>query len=189
MLKQYNAGTADNEVVVKSADFSIYAVVEGMDPDARLNVNFYEADGETLIAEMSLTKTQLDNGQMNINIYDPGAGTMDTGDVFKGWTDNPDFTTADAENGMTINDVREVVTNMLNSGTVEDGDALNLYAMMFKSYHVSYRDELEVTIFTDEVLYREGATEIPYTVQFAYTPYYVTGSDETDETKAANFDG
>ena len=61
--------------------------------------------------------------------------------------------------------------------------------MVYDAYHVSYRDENGVTVHTDEVLYRQGDTEIPYTVQHTYTPYYVTGSDEEDEEKAANFDG
>ncbi|MBR3000814.1 MAG: InlB B-repeat-containing protein, partial [Oscillospiraceae bacterium] len=169
--------------------FSIYVVVEGVDPDARLLVNFYGADGTTLIASMSLTKNQLDAGQMNTNIYDPGVGTMEAGDVFKGWTEKKDFTVDDAETGLDINEVRDKVTALLNAGTVSDGDKIDLYAMIFKSYHISYRDELGVTIYTDEVLYKAGDTSIPYTVEFTYTPYYVTGSDEEDETKAANFSG
>ena len=157
--------------------FSIYVVVEGVDPDARLLVNFYGADGTTLIASMSLTKNQLDAGQMNTNIYDPGVGTMEAGDVFKGWTEKKDFTVDDAETGLDINEVRDKVTVRLNAGTVSDGDKIDLYAMIFKSYHISYRDELGVTIYTDEVLYKAGDTSIPYTVEFTYTPYYVTGSD------------
>lgn len=174
----------------EAKDFSIYVVVEGeVDPDARLNVNFYAADGETLIAEMSITQQQLQDGQLNVNIYDPGVGTMETGDIFKGWTEKKDFDVDDAEDGFDIAEVRTRVTNLLNSGEVEDGDKIDFYAMMFKSYHISYRDELGVTIYTDEVLYKKGAEDIPYTFQFAYTPYYVTGSDDDDETKAANFDG
>ena len=184
-----NGNVSGSIASFKSDDFSIYVVVEGKDPDARLFVNFYEADGETLIAHMSLTANQLDAGQMNVNIYDPGVGTMVAGDVFKGWTEDKDYTVEDAEDGVTIADIRTRVSNMLSAGTVSDGDELNYYAMMFKSYHISYRDELEVTIYTDEVLYKEGDEEIPYTFQFSYTPYYVTGSDEDDETKAANFDG
>ena len=184
-----NGNVSGSTASFRSDDFSIYVVVEGRDPDARLFVNFYEADGETLIASMSLTLNQFEAGQMNVNIYDPGTGTMETGDVFKGWIDKKNFTVEDADDGDTIADVRERVKTMLNAGTVSDGDHLDYYAMMFKSYHVSYLDELEVTIYTDEVLYKKGDENIPYTFQFAYTPYYVTGSDEEDETKAANFDG
>nr|MCR4708957.1 InlB B-repeat-containing protein [Clostridiales bacterium] len=178
----------DTTAVFKTDGFSIYVVVEGVDPDARLNVNFYSADGQTLIAAMSMTKNQIDAGQMNTNIYDPGI-TLEAGEVFKGWTENEDYDIADAETGLDIADIRDKVTALLNAGSVSDGDELNFYAMIFKSYHISYRDELGVTIYTDEVLYKEGSTNIPYTVQFTYTPYYVTGSDEDDETKAANFDG
>ena len=183
-----------SEVAFQADSFSIYVVVEGIDPDARLNVNFYDADGETLIATMSLTKTQLDAGQMNTNIYDPGVGTMETGEVFKGWTEKKNYDVEDSENGLDIAGVRDKVTALLNAGTVTDGQTINLYAMMFQSYHISYRDELGVTIFTDEVLYKEGSTDIPYTVQFTYTPYYVTGSGDPDDPdydpdKAANFAG
>ena len=186
-----NGTVTGSKATFRSDDFSIYVVVENEnpDPDARLEVNFYEADGTTLIRTMSLTKNQLDAGQMNVNIYDPGVEGLGDGEVFKGWTEKKNYTVRDAENGLTIADIRGKVRTLLNTGSVQEGDKINLYAMVFESYHISYLDELAVTIYTDEVLYKAGDTEVPYTVQFAYTPYYVTGSDESDETKAANFDG
>lgn len=187
--KADNGKVSGSTASFKSDDFSIYVVVEGdPDPDARLFVNFYEEDGTTLIATMSLTQNQITAGQTNVNIYDPGI-SLDAGEVFKGWTDKENYTVEDAEAGMDISGVRSKVVSELGTNLVEDGDEINLYAMVFKAYHVSYRDELAVTIHTDEVLFKEGDTSIPYTFQFAYTPYYVTGTDEDDETKAANFAG
>ena len=188
--EKVNASITDKGTAKFQADdFSIYVVVEGdPDPDARLFVNFYEEDGKTLIATMSLTQNQITAGQTNVNIYDPGI-TLDAGEVFKGWTEKKDYSVDDAEDGMDISGVRSKATSMLQTNTVKDGDKIDLYAMVFKAYHVSYRDELAVTIHTDEVLFKKGDTNIPYTFQFAYTPYYVTGSDEDDETKAANFNG
>ena len=182
------SSVSGSKATFKSDDFSIYVIVEGdPDPDARLFVNFHNADGSS-IATMSMTLNQLNAGQMNTNIYDPGV-KLESGDVFKGWIDKADFDVDDAEDGLDIAGVRNMVSSELGTNTVKDGDTIDLYAMVFKAYHVSYRDELAVTIHTDEVLYKAGAESIPYTFQFAYTPYYVTGSDEDDETKAANFDG
>ncbi|MBQ3465371.1 MAG: InlB B-repeat-containing protein [Firmicutes bacterium] len=174
-----------NKATFKSDDFSIYVVVDGQDPDARLNVNFYKANGD-LIAATSITKNEL--SQLNTNIYDPGTGGIEAGEVFKGWTEKQNYTVEDAEDGMTIDAVREKVTSTLNAGGFDDGKELNLYAMIFESYHISYIDENEVVIYTDEVLYKKGDTNVPYTVQFAYTPYYVTGGDDEDDN-AASFDG
>ena len=174
-----------NKATFKSDDFSIYVVVDGQDPDARLNVNFYKANGD-LIAATSITKNEL--SQLNTNIYDPGTGGIEAGEVFKGWTEKQNYTVEDAEDGMTIDAVREKVTSTLNAGGFEDGKELKLYAMIFESYHISYIDENEVVIYTDEVLYKKGDTNVPYTVQFAYTPYYVTGGDDEDDN-AASFDG
>ena len=186
--------------IVKGFDFtadgfSVYAVVESSaqdDPDARLYVHFMQGTSE--IAAMSITQNQVDAGQMNTNIYDPHFELQD-GEVFKGWIQGTEqsgtYTVADAEDPnkkLDIDGVRSVARQAVLAG-VQDGDDIYFYAMIFNAYHVSYYDELGVTIFTDEVLYLNGDTEIPYTIQFTYTPYYVTGSDENDETKAANFDG
>ena len=171
--------------------FSVYALVESQeqDPNARLFVYF--KDGTNIIAEMSITPEQYENGQMNVNIYDPHID-LDSGEVFKGWIqDKQEYTVDDAEDPNVKKDiegVRSVVRQALVAG-VTDGDSLTFYAMIYKSYHISYIDELGVTIFTDEAIYKDGDTEVPYTIQYTYTPYYVTGSDENDETKAANFDG
>ena len=170
--------------------FSIYVVVTGADPDARLTVNFWNlsVSDEDPIAVMSITQNQLAT-ELETNIYDPGVGELSPGEVFKGWTTIENYTPADAEDPMNIDDVRTLITTMLEAGTVEDGDEIDLYALVFESYHVSYLDELRTTIRTDEVLYKAGDAEVPYTVQYTYTPYYVAGSNEDDEDETANFAG
>ena len=179
------------EVAFKADQFSIYVVVEGADPDARLNVIFHKADEST--AEMSLTKNQLEAGQLNTNIYDPGVGTLKAGEVFKGWTDVEEYTAAGLEDNTnpawTIADIRENVTTKLNAGTVKDGDEYHLYAMVFESFHVSYRDENATTIHTDEVLYKSGDTEVKYIIDRAYAPYYATKIDDSGEELSAKFSG
>ncbi len=185
-----SAETAANELTFQSGEFSIYVVVEGVDPDARLTVNFwnYNVDEESPIAVMSITKNQLAT-ELNTNIYDPGVGGVDTDEVFKGWTTEKNYNSSTADDPMTIEDVRTKVTTMLNEGSVEDGDELDIYAMIFKTYHITYRDELHSVIHTDEVLYKQGDTEIPYTVEYTYTPYYAVGNNEDDEDETANFAG
>ena len=178
-----------NTAEFRTKGFSIYVVVEGKDPDARLNVIFHKADGST--TEMSITQNQIEAGQLNTNIYDPGVGKLEAGEVFKGWTDEENYTAAglDSTNpAWTIADIRDNITTMLNAGTVKDGDEYDLYAMVFESFHVSYRDENATTIHTDEVLYKSGDTTVNYTIDRAYAPYYATKVDD-GETLSAKFSG
>lgn len=179
-------------VSFETTGFSIYAVVD-TGSDARLNIEFYKNVGDTdPILTTSITKNQLDAGQLSTLVYDPGVGVFTGNQIFKGWTDNTDYTVDDAENGMDISDVRKLVTSILNDAgnPVTDGQTLKLYGMIFKIYHVAYNDELGVTINTDEVLFKDGDASVPYTVMYTYSPYNASKIDDDDGSElTAEFTG
>ena len=162
-----------------SGEFSIYIVVETGD-DARLTVNFVSGT-ETIASEM-VNKSQIN--EVDTYIYDPGVGELN-GNLFRGWTDNKDFTTETEP--LTIQDVRNAVKAKLNAG-VTDGESITYYAMIFGSYHISYRDEKNVSIKTDSVFHRlDDTSGIDYTVEFAYIPY--ANDSEDDPNATAEFMG
>ena len=148
--------------------FSVYAVVTTGE-DARLHVKFL--NGESLIAEPIVKKSDITSGIFNQVIYDPGAGSLGAGEVFRGWTTVKDYTVAGLEDGtnpaMTIDQVREVVKTKLEAG-VTDGDELNIYAMIFHVMNVTYKDEDSVVIKNEGIL-TKGST-VSYTVNESYVP-------------------
>ncbi|MBR3346772.1 MAG: InlB B-repeat-containing protein, partial [Solobacterium sp.] len=148
--------------------FSVYAIVTTGD-DARLHVKFL--NGETIIAEPIVKKSDIASGIFDQVVYDPGAGSMGAGEVFRGWTTVKDYTVEGLENGtnpaMTIDQVREAVQTKLNAG-VTDGDEMNIYAMIFHVMNVTYKDEDSVVIRNEGILTK--GTSVSYTVNESYVP-------------------
>ena len=110
------ATEAADEVAFEAVKFSVYAVIESVVP--RLTVVFKNGDAtiETMIIKGSDTAEQV-----NKIIYDPGAGTIPSGQVFKGWVpaDKKDtYTDADL---MTIARVREDAMTKAAALTTADG--------------------------------------------------------------------
>ncbi|MBQ3893714.1 MAG: hypothetical protein II739_00190, partial [Clostridia bacterium] len=132
----------DNTITFLAEHFSIYVVVDPgqTGEDARLTVNFYR--GTTLIKAEMITARQYDANQINTYIYDPGAGDT-SGLIFKGWTDDPNYGTDTTPK--TIDEVRTAVGALLTAGVTE-GQSTDYYAMLFKPYYVTYRDEKGVII-------------------------------------------
>ena len=151
-------------VTFESDAFSVYVVVKTGE-DARLTVNFVQADGNT--KTMMINERQIP--QINQYIYDPGFGTLGEGVQFGGWTDVQNYT-SDTE-GLTIADVREKVIEKLKAG-VTDGDEVTYYAMAFKTHSVVYYDEKSISLKTDQIQIPQTSTEAQtYEVNLAYTPY------------------
>ncbi|MBQ6594106.1 MAG: InlB B-repeat-containing protein, partial [Clostridia bacterium] len=157
-----------NRAQFDTKSFSIYIVVETGD-DARLQVEFIGADGETVMSTQVINKRQLD--KVELYIVDPGAGTLPAGTMFDGWTTVKNYT-ADTES-KTIADIRVDIAAELNKdGGIHDLDKLTYYAMVFKSYTVNYIDEKGIVVKTDVILVRADDTTVPtYTVSESYVPY------------------
>ena len=162
-------GIESKTTSVNAEQFSIYVVVETGD-DARLQVNFVNGDNQ--IASPIVKKSDMaDDDLFNQIIYDPGAGELPTGTVFRGWTTKRDYTTEDIASALTIDGIRAAVKAKLNDGVTESGgipEQMTFYAMTFHIFNITYRDEDNVVI-KNEALLTKGES-IDYTVDQPYTP-------------------
>ena len=101
-------------------------------------------------------------------LYDPGVGTLDEGTYFRGWTEDQNYTAETKP--LTIQDVRDNVTNIL-AREITDGDEVTYYAMLFKSYRITYYDENGISLGEDEISFRADSedSEQNYTINRVYT--------------------
>ena len=156
---------ADHKKMTFEADsFSVYAVVDGNTGDeARATVNFYGKDQNTPIATVYVKNS--DDAEHLVDIvYDPGAGYLADGELFKGWSiDNPEYT-AEQET-KTIEDVRTYLEGL----SITEGMEVNIYAMIFRAYNVQFKDEDGVTIHSETLINKTGEP-ITYNINTLYTP-------------------
>ena len=189
---KFELGT--NEICFESGDFSVYAVVGGGEvlPEARIQVNFYNPvaeNPETPIMtvwvknsdELLADGQEKQSGHTYINdiVYDPGVGeTLPEGMLFRGWSldvthvsgirDNAHyFVGADYDastDGMTIPEIRQLLSDL----KITEGDVLNVYAMVYNVYNVTYQDDKGVVLASDVVLMSVSATVADYTIVHTY---------------------
>ena len=172
-----DANLSGDTVSFDAEGFSVYAVVDGSTDDyARMTVQFY--NGENMITEMRVKNGDSAEALETI-LYDPGAGTVPPGQVFIGWIlDKPDFTTADLNDVMTIDQIR----TWAESKQITEGEKHKFYAAICKLYTVTYKDSAEdeegdsgdnVVLGVTAVPVKAseyGTVEVPFTVNMAYTP-------------------
>ena len=182
-----------NEICFQSKDFSVYAVVEDGDEGdkARIEVNFYNLakqttpiatvyvkNGDLLLAdgqEKDETKTYI-----NDIVYDPGVGeTLEDGFLFLGWsldvTNVANYTDTEGvyvgsaydteTDGVTIPDIRQFLDEL----TITEGDVLNVYAMVFRVFNVTFEDSKGTVLASDVLLMPVSQTTIEYTVNETYS--------------------
>ncbi|MCR4963723.1 MAG: InlB B-repeat-containing protein, partial [Firmicutes bacterium] len=142
--------------------FSIYAIGEEQ-PKNRLNIIFHQANSTDTI---SILVKQDDLPNLNTVLNDPGHGTLTGGQIFRGWTEVENDT---AETGIFIDAIRELVRTMLNSGTVEDEQTLELWPLVYKVFEITYKDERGSVIREDDCLFRDNEAAA-YTIDQDYTP-------------------
>ncbi len=148
--------------------FSVYIVGESHQYD-RIKVVF--KNGTTEIASYYVKPADRTPVTMFKKIvYDPGVGE-DLGQYtfFRGWTKNQNYTTATADSAMTIEGVRDDLNTILG-GAFSDDTVVTYYAMIFKSFPVTYEDENHVVLHTDNNLLLRTATSLNYIVNMDYTP-------------------
>ncbi len=152
----------------ESDQFSVYVVVETEVP--RLFVKFMNGDTEiaTMIIKDADTAAEVDQ-----IIYDPGAGTLASNEVFKGWSTTSTYS---AEGLKTIDQVR--TDAMALADTITADTSVTYYAAVFKQFTVTYIDVKGVTIGTEVAEIPKYETEASYTVNQGYS---------TDDTH--NFEG
>ena len=163
--------------------FSIYAVIGGTDPNARMQVNFhiisYENDQEvdTTLSSVYVKRSD-DLESLEMILYDPGVGALGDRESFRGWTFNKDYTVEEATSefnnnfaepygAMTIDDVRNWADQ---HNIVEDPmEVINLYAMVLKHYTVTYLDRFgEASVDVDSAYMLRNETTANYTINKTY---------------------
>ncbi|MBO4881097.1 MAG: InlB B-repeat-containing protein, partial [Firmicutes bacterium] len=163
-----DADTSKKAVTFEADSFSVYVVVETGD-DARLLVKFVRPDGTENGVEIESMYIKAGDNMTQV-LYDPGLGSgysLPSDVTFKGWTTVKNYTIDTTP--LTIVGVRSEVAGMLPPE--EDETTVTYYAMLFKSYTVTYYDENNISLGKEEVEFRADSTEAsqPYTVNMAYT--------------------
>ena len=142
-----------NSVNFEAEGFSVYAVVEGStDENARMKVEFWntaiaddpetEENDERLIATMYV-KNKDTSEELEYILYDPGAGTLTSGELFTGWImDKENYTSEDIAGAMTIDDVRD----WAESKEIHEGETHKFYASICRLYHVIVNDKYFFTL-------------------------------------------
>ena len=161
-------GVVDNKSVsFVATSFSVYAV-EG--DNNRLLVRFHQANSEDTV-DILVKK----NDDLSTILYDPGVGTLQGAQLFKGWSingtyqgktyDGPDY---DEESpAMTVETLREYVTTLLPP--TSDETVLEVWPVILKGFNVTYKDEQGVTIETISILIKD-AESAEYTIDKSYIP-------------------
>ena len=155
-----DADTSEKVIEFTSDKFSVYVVVATEVP--RLTVTF--KNGSTDIATMYV-KAADTAAEVEDIIYDPGAGTVPAGQVFKGWTTVENYT---AETQlMTIAQVRSDAMNRAAALNGADG-SVTYYAAIFKQFNITYVDGGGITVGTDIKEIPNRDSSVSYTVNMPY---------------------
>ena len=157
----------NHTITFPARSFSVYIVTES-GADARLKVIFHqnETDEVTIFVKAADTLA----AHINTVVYDPGVGTLGSGVQFRGWTTNASYTSDDIATGMTIEGVRNDLKARFRT-SVTDGTEVHYYAMLFKSYVVTYLDERNATLGSHDVTFRlTDPTTQSYKVNMGYSP-------------------
>ena len=162
--------TEKKEVSFEADSFSVYAVVDdSTEEEARATVNFYNKAGTEILATVYVKNSDSLEDLESI-VYDPGAGTLAEGDLFRGWS----ISTVNTTDGFSydastptkdIGQVRE----FLEQANITEGDVYNIYPMIFRAYSVQFKDEDGVTIHSEVLINRTGEA-VSYTINTPYTP-------------------
>ena len=167
--KVAGAKVNNNRATFSSDEFSVYAVIETVTPI--LTITFM--NGEDEIATMYVKKGDTAE-EIEMIIFDPGAGDIPEGEVFKGWTQDEEYTTTSTIK--TIKKVREDAKTMADGLTANA--SITYYAAIYKQYKVTYKDGAGISLGTDVAEAPTRMAEASYTVNMSYT---------TDDTH--NFEG
>ena len=151
----------DTVAQFRTDGFSVYVVVETEVPRLTVKFNNGSTNIETMFVKAADTAEEVEQ-----IIYDPGAGELPVGQVFKGWTTDQQYT-ADSEL-MTIDQVRADAMERAAALTTSDSE-VTYYAAVFKQYTVTYVDGAGITVGTETAEIPSRETEAPYTVNQGYS--------------------
>lgn len=156
---------SDEGVTFETDAFSVYAVVAeagSTEDTARATVNFISKD-ETTIATMYVKNSDTEEDLATI-VYDPGVGTLESGEMFKGWTTDKNYSATSTFKSIT--DVRKDLAGL----TISEGQTINYYAGISKNVTVTYLDENDVALGADRIELIGNQESGDITVNMGYTP-------------------
>ena len=161
----------NGKITFPAHSFSVYIVAQAPEYN-RLKVVLHRADHTEVT--IYVKKFDLEQGSEFFNrvVYNPGLGTPRTGELCMGWTNNASYTNANISDSLNFTGVRNIISAKLEEN-LADGTEIHFYAMLFKSYIVTYRDDHNAIINTDEFLYRADAATAPtwsYRINTSFTP-------------------
>lgn len=175
-----------NAVIFQARHFSVYVIVDdgSTTNEARVEVNFW--NGSTKVASVWVKNSDelLGSGDRDPNksyiediVYDPGVGgTLPSGKLFMGWS--PDVTglsnkpegtyVGNSYNNNTTPLTIAGIRSLLDSFTITEGDVLNVYAMVFNVFNITYEDANGVTLASMDALCSINDTSVSYTINQSY---------------------
>ncbi|WP_026506908.1 InlB B-repeat-containing protein [Butyrivibrio sp. MC2013] len=140
-------------------NFSVFIVVGSDVP--RLSVTFMNGTNEIDTMYVKAADTAEEVATI---IYDPGAGNLADGQVFKGWTTEENYTASTPT--LTIEDVRTAAMSKVAGLT--DDDSITYYAVIFKQFTVTYVDQNGTALGTDVKEIPVTETSTSYTVNMGF---------------------
>ena len=135
-ITQENKETGNKEITkftFSTDGFSVYVVTGVSTIVPRITVNFQ--NGDTVLAT-DYVKDADTTEEIKKIIYDPGAGVIPEGQVFKGWTTDPEYTTETEL--LTVDEIRTAIETEAEGLAVDK--TVTYYAAIFTQYNVTYID-------------------------------------------------
>lgn len=165
-------GDSVSEISFEADGFSIYAVVgtsEIVEDESRMTLNFYNLKNSSEpIATVYVKNDDDTDKELEQIIYDPGAGTIQPGYLFKGWIEKEDYKVKDVNDKMSVADIRTWAKGKANANEIKEDEVHNFYAMVFKTFSVAYKDEDGITLRSDALI--SDGDSVDYTIYQMYTP-------------------
>ena len=165
-------GDSVSEISFETDGFSIYAVVgtsEIEEDESRMTLNFYNLkNSNEPIATIYIKNDDDTDKELEQIIYDPGAGTMASGQLFKGWIEKENYTVDDVDNRMSIADIRAWAKQRTSTDSITEDEEHNFYAMVYNTFSVVYKDEDGITLRSDALI--SDGNSVDYTIYQMYTP-------------------
>ena len=151
-----------NAVIFQARHFSVYAVIgDGETGDnARVTVNFHRTDGtvETMYVKNSDTAEEIE-----VIVFDPGCGPVDSDHLFAGWTTSQTYD--ETTTRLTIDNIQETLKDM----TIAEGTVIDYYPILLKIWTITYIGEKDyLALGTDVILVVDSTTSANYRVNMPY---------------------
>ena len=167
-------------------DFSIYIVVDDGDTGtyARATVNFFTATNPANPVKVATFYVKNGDSLADLEtiVPDPGVGEIDmvaNKYTFRGWTiDDPNVTGDGADYTVTTKpkNISQIHT-YLDELEISEGDEINIYALIYKFYNVSFYGEPEegeetsnVSLGKDTIIILPSQNSASYEIKMPYTP-------------------